>query len=1279
MAANAAQQIILEEEFDENYEPDENEILEYAKFLGMDEHEDKHLFWIARESLKAPLPADWKPCQSDDGNIYYFNFSTGDSIWDHPCDEHYRQLYEREKKKGKPTADAAKSDIKKAESAIPVSIAKIDTPSTNQHLKPLPTLPSSNTLKPVSGLAPLSSLSTPKPQPSMGNTLGSIKPNPSQTSPNASKLAVTSNNPTKKMSDKNSESEESMVEEDVEDFDLNDDDFMPQQQQKQQHKKTPPTTKKQQPFTALDTSESNPDSTSELSKSFQRAPAIIEQPLKTSTRISMFDTGGGGGCPAAGKSDAPVVKNGADNISRVLNRLSSDSLDLSSDEEAKDVKSQRKDGFKPKSGSINENESGDDDDDDVSDFDEDALSFPGLEDKKKKPLQLQKNQHKSNNDTSESEKSDQSSSKKSTPYKSETKVEAFASKTTSVLQKTFSGLDDHEALSPNFAAKKSDAGSDLSSQISSPIHASSVASLKIQSLESVGSAQSNTRSEFALPTKHADKDTSKETTTSHFGTWSQATPSHPQLLEARSVPEKPSLTKTDHTLDAAMDVKLDRLRSELDEAWHKTEKSEKAGFEMRVTTMQREYESRLKSIKDEEETNLKKRTLELEQENKDHIRELRRQHEDRVKTLKHDLNESEEELRMQQKKRLHDIETENRAAMRRFEDGLAAEFTMFKSSVTSKFEDRRRDFEETESRAHEKRVSELKHKNEMELTELRQKMSASQAATLASNLDNLTELERTKYETEKESIRVSFETKLAEFKSQEQKKFERMRSEIESSTATKLEEIRDIGNKNVSEEQALLEKLVKIQSEDARQKEELARTRIKTEHDLKMERIRLDLEATARNEELDLQQSHAATLEAFRVKAAQEHEDNKRRITQDHARMIASLEKECHRKIEEIKFKLFENEKETEMKLISEREMEVSSRREKAEAEMRDVARLERDVENARNTVIEEKKALVQMERGIAAALVENKAKSRMEMTAALMNTKAALQTAANETNEDFEAALSSDVESSEEKESPARSRLRSFTEAKINRIIENKFNPRSVDLFHAIPTGTSSNGALDERLKGLFKARVGDRAIAKQKSDLTEVEEMTKELAERTATLSAQLDATLKNSQAQVKENGDAALTSFTVPANTMSFIAKPAQVPLTISELDSQLSSMLGQARVSKDSHTHGLSNSAHRLKTHSKMPASSSSYATTHVFSSPPRSKPAWSSSASQFRATKRELHIAAGIHANPTQIPRRQLLSSGGLLTDWEGGRIETDCKLAERKAWLDRFLVEKQRL
>jgi len=67
-----------EEEIDENYEPTEAEIVEYAKWLGMDLEADKELFWVAREGLKAPLPPDWKPCKSPDGEIYYLNFSNGE-------------------------------------------------------------------------------------------------------------------------------------------------------------------------------------------------------------------------------------------------------------------------------------------------------------------------------------------------------------------------------------------------------------------------------------------------------------------------------------------------------------------------------------------------------------------------------------------------------------------------------------------------------------------------------------------------------------------------------------------------------------------------------------------------------------------------------------------------------------------------------------------------------------------------------------------------------------------------------------------------------------------------------------------------------------------------------------------------------------------------------------------------------------------------------------------------------------------------------------------------
>lgn len=92
--------IILEEEIDPNYVPSEAEVIEYAKWLGMDLEKDHDLYWIAREGLKAPLPENWKPCRTKETeDIYYFNFQSGESTWDHPCDGFYKRLYEEEKKK----------------------------------------------------------------------------------------------------------------------------------------------------------------------------------------------------------------------------------------------------------------------------------------------------------------------------------------------------------------------------------------------------------------------------------------------------------------------------------------------------------------------------------------------------------------------------------------------------------------------------------------------------------------------------------------------------------------------------------------------------------------------------------------------------------------------------------------------------------------------------------------------------------------------------------------------------------------------------------------------------------------------------------------------------------------------------------------------------------------------------------------------------------------------------------------------------------------------------
>ncbi|KPA75755.1 hypothetical protein ABB37_08291 [Leptomonas pyrrhocoris] len=112
--------VVLDVQPDTDYEPSEAEMIEYGKWLGMEMPQDMPLLWIAREGLKAPLPDNWKACKSEKGELYYFNFKTGQSIWDHPSDEHYRELLSAEKAK----LNAKGNEKKQADNA-----AATDAPS----------------------------------------------------------------------------------------------------------------------------------------------------------------------------------------------------------------------------------------------------------------------------------------------------------------------------------------------------------------------------------------------------------------------------------------------------------------------------------------------------------------------------------------------------------------------------------------------------------------------------------------------------------------------------------------------------------------------------------------------------------------------------------------------------------------------------------------------------------------------------------------------------------------------------------------------------------------------------------------------------------------------------------------------------------------------------------------------------------------------------------------------------------------------------------------------
>lgn len=145
--------IIIESQQNQDYEPTEKELFDYGKWLGMEFPEDDNFLWIAREGLKAPLPEHWKACKSEKGDLYYFNFKTGQSIWDHPMDDHFKELFKSEKSK----SSHRTSGISQSKSNETVSLPKKNKGKSsredegesgaNEVLSPHPKVPKLNALK----------------------------------------------------------------------------------------------------------------------------------------------------------------------------------------------------------------------------------------------------------------------------------------------------------------------------------------------------------------------------------------------------------------------------------------------------------------------------------------------------------------------------------------------------------------------------------------------------------------------------------------------------------------------------------------------------------------------------------------------------------------------------------------------------------------------------------------------------------------------------------------------------------------------------------------------------------------------------------------------------------------------------------------------------------------------------------------------------------------------------------------------------------------------------
>ncbi|XP_014601171.1 PREDICTED: uncharacterized protein LOC106785325 isoform X1 [Polistes canadensis] len=88
--------IACREVFDETSHPSNEEVLDYAKRLGIDPDTEAHLLPLAREGLMAALPKGWIPCYHEaSGAWYYYQASTSTTTWEHPLDSVYRELVDQ--------------------------------------------------------------------------------------------------------------------------------------------------------------------------------------------------------------------------------------------------------------------------------------------------------------------------------------------------------------------------------------------------------------------------------------------------------------------------------------------------------------------------------------------------------------------------------------------------------------------------------------------------------------------------------------------------------------------------------------------------------------------------------------------------------------------------------------------------------------------------------------------------------------------------------------------------------------------------------------------------------------------------------------------------------------------------------------------------------------------------------------------------------------------------------------------------------------------------------
>lgn len=114
------------EEYYADANPSDEEIRQYALFIGIDPDKDPELLDIAAEGISAPLPPNWKLYRNknDPDDYFFFNSETGQSINDHPLDQYYinkakEKLEEKYDKSSKREKNRGKGKHKKRNTSPP--------------------------------------------------------------------------------------------------------------------------------------------------------------------------------------------------------------------------------------------------------------------------------------------------------------------------------------------------------------------------------------------------------------------------------------------------------------------------------------------------------------------------------------------------------------------------------------------------------------------------------------------------------------------------------------------------------------------------------------------------------------------------------------------------------------------------------------------------------------------------------------------------------------------------------------------------------------------------------------------------------------------------------------------------------------------------------------------------------------------------------------------------------------------------------------------------------